>query len=62
MTTLPNWNTAGDYEDILYVKAEGIANITINCPQVRNAFRPQTVHEMRHAFNHARVDLAVRGI
>ncbi|WFB35693.1 1,4-dihydroxy-2-naphthoyl-CoA synthase [Kiritimatiellota bacterium B12222] len=59
MTTLPDWKTAGEYEDILYVKAEGIAKITINRPQVRNAFRPQTVHEMRAALNDARDDLEV---
>jgi naphthoate synthase len=59
MSTLPDWKTAGDFEDILYVKAEGMAKITINRPQVRNAFRPQTVHEMRQALNDARDDLQV---
>lgn len=59
MTTLPDWKTAGDFEDILYVKAEGMAKITINRPQVRNAFRPQTVHEMRQALNDARDDLKI---
>lgn len=59
MTNMPDWKTAGDYNDILYVKAEGMAKITINRPQVRNAFRPQTVHEMRHALNDARDDLQV---
>jgi len=37
------------YEDILYHKAESIAKITINRPEVRNAFRPQTVTEMINA-------------
>lgn len=44
------------YQDILYHKAEGIAKITINRPQVRNAFRPLTVKEMIHALADARYD------
>ena len=51
-----NWQSAGTYGDILYHKAEGIAKITINRPEVRNAFRPQTVKEMRVALNDARDD------
>jgi naphthoate synthase len=48
------------YEDILYEKSkEGIAKITINRPQVRNAFRPQTVTEMSRAFADARDDAEV---
>ena len=50
------WVEAGQYEDILYHKAEGIARITINRPQVRNAFRPQTVQEMSQALADARED------
>lgn len=50
------WKQAGRYGDILYHKAEGIAKITINRPEVRNAFRPQTVKEMRVALNDARDD------
>jgi naphthoate synthase len=45
-----------DYQDIYYHKAEGIAKITINRPQVRNAFRPQTVKEMISALADARYD------
>ena len=45
-----------NYTDILYHKAEGIAKITINRPQVRNAFRPQTVKEMIDALADARYD------
>ncbi|MBN8869344.1 MAG: 1,4-dihydroxy-2-naphthoyl-CoA synthase [Solirubrobacterales bacterium] len=56
------WHSAGDYSDILYEKAEGIAKITINRPEVRNAFRPQTLAELRHAFNQARDDLEVGSI
>ena len=51
-----NWESAGEYEDIFYHKAEGIAKITINRPEVRNAFRPQTVLEMSQAFADARDD------
>ncbi len=56
------WLPAGDYSDILYEKAEGIAKITINRPEVRNAFRPQTLAELRDAFNQARDDLEVGSI
>jgi naphthoate synthase len=54
-----DWQPAGDYEDIRYETAEGIAKITINRPEVRNAFRPQTLIEMSDAFNRAREDLDV---
>ncbi len=45
-----------EFEDILYHQAEGIARITINRPQVRNAFRPETVEELSRAFRHAHLD------
>lgn len=51
-----SWQPHGDYTDIKFHKAEGIAKITINRPEVRNAFRPLTVTEMRHALNSARDD------
>lgn len=54
--TIPTWIPAGTYTDILYEKAEGIAKITINRPEVRNAFRPLTVMEMMQALNDARED------
>ena len=50
------WQRAGDYEDILYDTSDGIAKITINRPEVRNAFRPTTVFEMSRAFEVARDD------
>ncbi|BEU05108.1 1,4-dihydroxy-2-naphthoyl-CoA synthase [Agarivorans sp. OAG1] len=52
------WQDADNgYEDIRYHKSAcGIAKITINRPQVRNAFRPLTVQEMMHALNDARID------
>ncbi len=50
------WVAIGKFEDIKYHKADGIAKITINRPQTRNAFRPQTVFEMSKALNDARDD------
>ncbi|HFB67910.1 MAG TPA: 1,4-dihydroxy-2-naphthoyl-CoA synthase, partial [Calditrichae bacterium] len=50
------WKEAGKFTDIEYHKAEGIAKITINRPEVRNAFRPLTVMEMSQAFADARED------
>jgi naphthoate synthase len=51
-----NWVRTGEYEDIWYDTAEGIAKITINRPEVRNAFRPKTLFELSSAFNAARDD------
>jgi naphthoate synthase len=51
-----DWRPAGDYRDIRYETATGIAKITINRPEVRNAFRPQTLFELSDAFNAARDD------
>lgn len=50
------WEKKGSYEDIIYEKAKGITKITINRPQLRNAFRPKTVKELIHAFTEARED------
>src|SRR6266446_5011147 len=52
----PQWKEARRFEDIRYEKWQGIAKITINRPEVRNAFRPQTLFEMSWAFNDARED------
>jgi naphthoate synthase len=41
------------FEDVLYHQSQGIARITINRPEVRNAFRPETVKELIRAFTHA---------
>jgi naphthoate synthase len=59
-----DWKSSGpadgkDYADIRYETAEGIAKITINRPEVRNAFRPTTLYELSHAFNVARDDAEV---
>jgi naphthoate synthase len=49
----------GDYQDIRYELAEGIAKITIDRPEVRNAFRPETIIELSEAFERAREDTDV---
>jgi naphthoate synthase len=56
------WQSAGEFTDIEYHKAEQIAKITINRPHVRNAFRPLTVQEMQNALLDARLDPDVRVI
>ena len=53
------WQPSGDYTDIRYETAEGIAKITIDRPEVRNAFRPLTVKELIRAFDVARDDPAI---
>jgi naphthoate synthase len=54
-----DWQSAGEYKDIRYETAEGIAKITIDRPEVRNAFRPETVIELSGAFERAREDTSV---
>ena len=51
-----DWQRAGDYEDIRYELADGIAKITIDRPEVRNAFRPETLIEISDA-----LDASARG-
>jgi naphthoate synthase len=51
-----NWKKVKDYQDIIYEKSDGIAKITINRPERRNAFRPETVNEMYDAFIDSRED------
>ena len=51
-----NWEKQKEYKDIIYEKYDGIAKITINRPEKRNAFRPETVNEMYDAFSDARED------
>ena len=54
------WESCGSYTDINFEKSnEGIAKITINRPEVRNAFRPLTVREMRSALNDSREDTKI---
>jgi naphthoate synthase len=54
-----DWRAAGDYQDIRYELAEGIAKVTIDRPEVRNAFRPETLIELSDAFERAREDTSV---
>ncbi len=56
---IPKWESVGEYSDIRYERAEGIAKITINRPEVRNAFRPETLAQLQEAFNIARDDDSV---
>jgi len=57
------WTRHAGYEDIIYeTSADGIAKITINRPDVHNAFRPRTVTEMIRAFDEARDDGAVGAV
>jgi naphthoate synthase len=56
---IPNWKIGDggeNFTDVRYETAEGIAKITINRPEVRNAFRPQTLFELEEAFSFARDD------
>ena len=50
------WVRSGEYDDIWYDTLDGVAKITINRPEVRNAFRPKTLFELSSAFNVARDD------
>ena len=54
-----DWTRYGEFEDIAYETTEGVAKLTICRPEVRNAFRPQTLNELSRAFGMARDDPAV---
>ncbi len=54
-----SWQKVREYEDIVYEKVDGVAKITINRPEKRNAFRPKTVSEMYEAFLDAREDASL---
>jgi len=57
MTSKPiQWTTVKEYSDITYKKMDGIARIAFNRPEVRNAFRPQTLFELEEALIDARED------
>jgi naphthoate synthase len=61
-TPLPSFEQLGEFDDIIYEVGEGIARITINRPERRNAFRPQTLFELSDAFERARDDITVGAI
>ncbi len=54
-----NWEKVKDYSDITYDKMDGIARIAFNRPEVRNAFRPETVLELHEALIDAREDSSI---
>ena len=56
---IPDWVDAASYTDVRYQTAEGMAKVTICRPEVRNAFRPQTLFELSDAFRRAQDDPAV---
>ena len=53
------WQKVRDFQDILYEHVDGIAKITINRPEVRNAFRPETIFELKQAFGEAHDDPSI---
>ena len=53
------WQQVGEHSDILYHKSGGIAKITMNRPEVLNAFRPQTLNQMQWAFEDAHMDAEI---
>lgn len=58
MKNIP-WKSAGNFEDITYKKANGVARIAFNRPEVRNAFRPKTTKELYEAFYDAQEDTSI---
>ncbi len=59
MSVAIHWKAVREYRDIRFETAEGIAKVTIARPEVRNAFRPQTVFELIDAFSRVREDPAL---
>ncbi len=55
----PDWKEVRQYEDITYHKDDGVARIAFNRPEVRNAFRPETLLEMQEAFRDAGEDTGI---
>lgn len=58
MSSIP-WKTVREFEDITYKKANGVARIAFNRPEVRNAFRPRTTSELYQAFYDAQEDTSI---
>jgi len=59
---MPDWEQRGEWRDIRYEVAEGMAKVTICRPEVRNAFRPLTIIELTSAFELARDDPEVGAV
>ena len=59
MSEQPEWQTVKEYEDITYRRADGVARIAFNRPEVRNAFRPETLLELQEAFHDAGEDPSI---
>ncbi|CAG0976476.1 naphthoate synthase [Anaerolineae bacterium] len=57
--TMVAWKEVQPYQDITYHHADGMARIAFNRPEIRNAFRPQTIDEMISAFRHAWMDPSI---
>jgi len=55
----PEWKQVKEYEDITYHKSDGVARIAFNRPEVRNAFRPETLLELQEAFRDAGEDTSI---
>src|SRR5690625_6192122 len=56
---MSSWKTVKEYSDITYKKREGVARIAFNRPEIRNAFRPQTLFELEEALIDAREDSSI---
>ena len=56
---MAEWKTVKEYSDITYKKSDGVARIAINRPNIRNAFRPQTLYEMEEALIDSREDISI---
>ncbi|MCK5650888.1 MAG: 1,4-dihydroxy-2-naphthoyl-CoA synthase [Gemmatimonadetes bacterium] len=57
--TQPDWKQVKEYEDITYHKCQGVARIAFDRPEVRNAFRPDTILELQEAFKDAGEDTEI---
>jgi naphthoate synthase len=57
--TKPDWKQVRKFEDITYHKCDGVARIAFNRPEVRNAFRPDTLLELQEAFRNAGEDTGI---
>ena len=56
---MTKWVQVKEYEDITFDKADGMARIAFNRPEIRNAFRPKTITEMIEAFENAWEDIRI---